>query len=155
MRIACEVARMGTCVRRQVGAVLVDDSNRIVSTGFNGVPPGWDHCRYGPGNDCPGRNAKPGENLDGCVSNHAEANALIWCGDPTRPKVLYCTSSPCISCTKMLLCTTVHSIIFLEEYPHTESRDLWLRHPTKLANNRIWSKFYPSTGESRSYISMP
>lgn len=37
------VSRRGTCLRAQVGAVLVRDG-RIICTGHNGSPPGEDHC---------------------------------------------------------------------------------------------------------------
>ena len=43
MRIAFEVAERSTCLRRQVGAVIVKDK-RILATGYNGAPPGMPHC---------------------------------------------------------------------------------------------------------------
>jgi dCMP deaminase len=50
MDIAQAVAKRGDCTRRQVGAVIVDLENRIVSTGYNGTPPGGPSCLKG---DCP------------------------------------------------------------------------------------------------------
>ena len=44
MRIAEEIATHSTCVRWNVGAVLVKDK-RILSTGYNGVPSGLPHCK--------------------------------------------------------------------------------------------------------------
>jgi len=41
--IAEQVASRSTCERAMVGAVLVKD-NRILSTGYNGSPPGEPHC---------------------------------------------------------------------------------------------------------------
>ncbi len=43
IRIAKEVSSRATCLRAQVGAVIVKD-NRILSTGFNGAPVGEAHC---------------------------------------------------------------------------------------------------------------
>lgn len=43
MRIAKEVASRSTCTRASVGAVIVKD-HRILSTGYNGAPPGEAHC---------------------------------------------------------------------------------------------------------------
>ena len=43
IRIAKEVASRSTCPRAAVGAVIVKD-NRILSTGYNGAPPGKPHC---------------------------------------------------------------------------------------------------------------
>jgi dCMP deaminase len=43
MNIAKDVATRSTCPRASVGAVIVKD-NRILSTGYNGSPPGESHC---------------------------------------------------------------------------------------------------------------
>lgn len=43
MRIAAEMGQHSTCARWKVGAVLVKD-NRVLSTGYNGVPSGHKHC---------------------------------------------------------------------------------------------------------------
>lgn len=43
MEIAELVKTRSTCLRRQVGAVIVKD-NRILTTGYNGVPPKVEHC---------------------------------------------------------------------------------------------------------------
>ncbi len=43
MIIAEEVASRSTCTRASVGAVIAKD-HRILSTGYNGAPPGEAHC---------------------------------------------------------------------------------------------------------------
>ncbi len=43
MQIAEIVKTRSTCLRRQVGAVIVKD-NRIITTGYNGAPEGIKHC---------------------------------------------------------------------------------------------------------------
>ena len=43
IRIAKEVSSRATCLRAQVGAVVVKD-NRILSTGYNGASAGEHHC---------------------------------------------------------------------------------------------------------------
>jgi len=43
MEIAKVVKKRSTCLRRQVGAVLVKDK-RIIATGCNGAPSGLEHC---------------------------------------------------------------------------------------------------------------
>jgi dCMP deaminase len=45
MRLAHEAATMGTCSRRQVGAIAVRDK-RVLATGFNGAPAGTHHCEH-------------------------------------------------------------------------------------------------------------
>lgn len=43
MDVAKVVAKRGTCSRAQVGVVFARDG-RILGTGYNGAPPGMDHC---------------------------------------------------------------------------------------------------------------
>ena len=43
MEIADVVKKRSTCLRRAVGALIVKD-NRILATGYNGVPTGIEHC---------------------------------------------------------------------------------------------------------------
>ena len=43
MKIAEIVKTRSTCLRREVGAVIVKD-NRIITTGYNGAPSGLMHC---------------------------------------------------------------------------------------------------------------
>ena len=123
LNLAQEVASMGTCIRRQVGCILVDVHRRISATGFNGPPPGWPHCNEGY--PCPGATAASGQSLDLCYSNHSEINALTQCKDPWQLESAHTTCSPCISCVKALLCTSIRRVIFIEKYPHKESELLW------------------------------
>lgn len=44
LRLAEVTALRGTCLRRQVGCVLVDYGGRVLATGYNGVPRGMPHC---------------------------------------------------------------------------------------------------------------
>jgi len=92
MEIAHVVAKRSTCMRLNVGAVIVQD-RRIVSIGYNGAPAGAPHCA---GNECPGKYH--------CHETiHAEDNALRHL--PFHPNPvrwtgldLYVTDSPCASC---------------------------------------------------------
>lgn len=90
MEIAHVVAQRSTCMRLNVGAVVVQD-RRIVSIGYNGVPSGAPHCA---GNDCPGKYY--------CQETiHAEDNALRYLPPWTAsgpPLDLYVTDSPCAAC---------------------------------------------------------
>ncbi|MBU4301654.1 MAG: cytidine deaminase, partial [Actinobacteria bacterium] len=43
LEIAAVVAGRSTCLRRQVGALIVKDK-RILTTGYNGAPRGLAHC---------------------------------------------------------------------------------------------------------------
>ncbi|MBN1164488.1 MAG: cytidine deaminase, partial [Candidatus Krumholzibacteriota bacterium] len=43
IKITRLIAERSTCLRRQVGAIIVKDK-RIISTGYNGAPKGLEHC---------------------------------------------------------------------------------------------------------------
>ena len=116
------VASRGTCARRKVGCVLVDDRNRVLATGFNGVAPGQQHCIDDP---CEAASASSGSALDMCRASHAEQAALLHCHDVMKIKTAYVTASPCSHCTKLLLMTSCERIVFLEEYPHPLARTWW------------------------------
>lgn len=168
LNIASEVASMGTCTRRQVGCVLVARNNKIISTGFNGVPPTWEHCRDNPNSDCPAKNAPSGTMLDGCHANHAEQNALLQCGSDDKLNVhtAYVTASPCVTCVKELLHTACCRVVFLEEYTQPEAKSLWTRTSVLIrtragviADHRTWEIFtktchHPGTEHSKECCEM-
>ncbi len=121
--VAKLVATRGTCARRQVGAVLVDDKGRILSTGYNGVASGRPHCNEG--HPCPGASLASGQGLDLCEALHAEQNAILLLKDPWTVETCYLTTTPCVSCIKLLLGTSCKRIVALEEYPHSEAKRWW------------------------------
>jgi len=118
MQITQLVATRSTCMRRQVGALLVKDKN-IMATGYNGVPSGITHC------DVTGclrdqLNVPSGERHELCRGLHAEQNAIIQAakhGGNISGSILYCTDSPCIICSKMLINAGVIEVIFGRGYP--------------------------------------
>lgn len=116
------VSTRSTCSRRRVGCVLVNEFNHVIATGYNGVAAGLPHCTDDP---CPGAHYPSGEGLQYCEAIHAEQNAIMQCRDITKIAKAYVTASPCIHCTRLLLGTSCHSIVFLQEYPHSLSEILW------------------------------
>lgn len=123
LRMAELVATRGTCIRRQVGCVLVDDRGRVLATGYNGVAAGRAHCNEG--NPCPGACAPSGEGLDACEAIHAEQNAILLLRDPWAVDTVYVTVSPCVSCIKLLLGTSARRIVTRQIYPHPQSLEWW------------------------------
>lgn len=74
--IAKQVAKRGTCLRRNYGAVIVKN-DEIISTGYCGSPRGTQNCcDLG---HCMRQQMKipSGERYELCKSVHAEANAII------------------------------------------------------------------------------
>ena len=125
-----DIGMMSTCVRRNVGCLLLDEYDRIMSTGYNGVPKGQTHCND---KECQGSQYARGERLDLCSAVHAEQNALMQCPDVMRIKACFVTTFPCVHCIKMLLNTSCHVIYYVANYDD-RARELWDR------AGRIWVK---------------
>jgi dCMP deaminase len=71
------VAEMSTCLRRKVGAIIVDKDGVELSSGYSGAPRGVVHCiKLG---NCLRMDLKipSGEQYELCRSVHAEQNAII------------------------------------------------------------------------------
>ena len=125
MQIAKLVASRSTCMRRQVGAVLVKDRN-ILATGYNGVPSGITHCEV-TGCLREQMNVPSGERHELCRGLHAEQNAIIQAakhGVNIDDATLYCTDSPCIICSKMLINAGVRNVTFSRGYPDQLSLEM-------------------------------
>jgi len=123
MTMALLVSSRSTCVRRQVGCVLIDKHNKILATGYNGVAQKQTHCIDKP---CPGAESESGKDIDQCYAIHAEQNALLQCKDSTKVYACFSTTVPCVMCTKLFLNTTLKRMIYLESYPSLNiSKNLW------------------------------
>lgn len=120
MDVARIFAKRSTCSRRQVGAVIVGNGY-IMSAGYNGSFKGSPHCIDTP---CAGSKLPSGTGLDLCQSAHAEQNAIARLREPFEADTLYCTTAPCISCTKLVLCTGIQRIVADQDYP-ASGKDLW------------------------------
>ena len=114
-----ELAReRSTCLRRKVGAVIVKD-NRIMATGYNGVPTGIRHCEEA-GCLRAQLNVPSGQRHELCRGLHAEQNAIIQAahlGQSIAGGTLYCTTQPCVICTKMIINAGIKRVVIRESYP--------------------------------------
>ena len=124
MVIAHAVARRATCTRHHVGCVIVDQTNRIISTGYNGAPTGLKHC-LDVGCIRDKKNIPSGERQEYCRGAHAEQNALIQAEDRDKLNgaTLYCTHTPCLMCLKMILNAKIHTVFHGGNYPVTDLAD--------------------------------
>ena len=118
MEIAYVVAKRSTCLRRQIGALLVKDRH-ILATGYNGAPRGLAHCgEVGCLREQLG--VPSGERHELCRGLHAEQNTIIQAavqGICVAGSTLYCTASPCSLCAKMLINAGVERVVFVGVYP--------------------------------------
>lgn len=117
MEITHLVATRSSCLRRQVGAVLVKQKN-ILATGYNGVPSGIAHCCE-TGCLRERMNVPSGQRHELCRGLHAEQNAIIQAarhGINIDGATLYCTTMPCIICSKMLVNAGIKKIVYEHGY---------------------------------------
>jgi dCMP deaminase len=125
MKITHLVAERSTCLRRRVGAVIVKEK-RIISTGYNGAPKGLAHClETGCLREKLG--IPSGERHELCRGAHAEQNAIIQAaggGTSMEGATMYCTNSPCASCTKMIINAGIRRLVLGTRYPDSLGEEL-------------------------------
>ncbi|MFH1798364.1 MAG: cytidine/deoxycytidylate deaminase family protein [Candidatus Omnitrophota bacterium] len=118
LNISKLVATRSTCLRRQVGAVVVKNK-QILATGYNGAPTGITHC------DEEGclreRLAIPsGQRHELCRALHAEQNAFLQAarhGANLDGATLYSTIQPCSICAKMIINVGIEKVVIEGSYP--------------------------------------
>ena len=107
LRMASIWAENSYCKRRKVGAILVKDQ-MIISDGFNGTPAGFENiCE----DETTGQ-TKP-------YVLHAEANAITKVArsnNSSEGSTLYCTASPCVECSKLIVQAGIRRVVFNELY---------------------------------------
>lgn len=106
LRMAKIWAENSYCKRRQVGALIVKDK-KIISDGYNGTPSGFPNL-------CEDENG-----LSFPYVLHAEANAItkVACSNnSSEGATIYCTSSPCIECSKLIIQAGIRRLVYCEKY---------------------------------------
>lgn len=125
MQIVEIVKTRSTCLRRQVGALVVRDK-RILATGYNGAPMGCKHCaEIGCLRDK--LNIPSGQRQELCRASHAEQNAIAqaaYSGTSIKGGTLYITHQPCSICAKMIINAGIVKVVFRGDYPDDLAMDL-------------------------------
>ena len=116
--IAKLVSSRSTCLRRNVGAVVVKNK-QILATGYNGAPSGVTHCDE---KGCLREELKvpSGERHELCRALHAEQNAFLQAahhGVSLKGATLYITTQPCSIYAKMIIDAGIKKIVFEGDYP--------------------------------------
>lgn len=125
MEIAEVVKTRSTCLRRQVGAIIVKDK-QILSTGYNGAPTGLKHCEA-IGCIREKLNIPSGERHELCRGLHAEQNAIIQAslhGAKIKGATIYTTTQPCVVCTKMIINAGIKRVVYKGDYPDNLSAQM-------------------------------
>jgi dCMP deaminase len=127
LNVAKAISMRSTCLRRKYGAVIVDTSNAIVSSGYNGSPVGEENCSdYG---ECKREelHVPKGERYELCKAVHAEQNAIINC---TKQRMIGSTiyiygenadgtlasGAPCLLCKRMIKNAGIKTVVFKSKY---------------------------------------
>jgi dCMP deaminase len=117
MRMAELVASRSTCLRRNVGAVMVKEK-RVLTTGYNGAPKGLRHCAE-VGCVRLENHIQSGTRHELCRGVHAEQNAVIqaaYFGVSIKGSTIYTTDFPCVMCAKILVNAGIAEIVYKEDY---------------------------------------
>ncbi|NQT64727.1 MAG: cytidine deaminase [FCB group bacterium] len=125
MKMALLASSRSTCLRRQVGALIVRN-NQIISSGYNGAPKHIRHCAI-TGCLRDQLNVPSGERHELCRGVHAEQNAVIQAainGTSIRGASLYCTNQPCVICSKILINAEIKTIYIAEPYEDKLAQEL-------------------------------
>ena len=151
MAMAYANSMRSSCTQRKVGALIVDDTGNIFSSGYNEVPSSEKSCKSAYGmcyrkfvrNDVDNAiHQEVGDDttaktvsgiiknkfkiLDLCRALHAEENAII---NMTRSGVstnfgkatLYTTTYPCNLCANKIAQVGIKKVIYYEPYPQKEA----------------------------------
>ncbi len=124
MKLASLVAERSTCLRHNVGAIIVKNK-RVLTTGYNGAAKGVKDClELGCLRD--ELNIKSGTRHEICRAIHAEQNAIIQGGlhgINIEDGIMYCTHTPCMICAKMIVNAGIKEVVSYHDYADKEARD--------------------------------
>ena len=141
MDIAELTSKLSSAIRLNVGAVIVK-GNKILGTGYNGMPTGWDNnCEYKDymSGDAGGwldpdeiYERWPFEEYDPAVESnrryrlvtkdevlHAEMNCLMKVAASTESSegaIMFCTTAPCIHCAKAIYQSGIKELVYKDTY---------------------------------------
>lgn len=144
MNIADLTSKLSYAKRLQVGAVIVK-GDRIIGTGYNGMPAGWENnCEDKVWDAGAGGWLSPEEFEEQYPYKefhpetkqevhyrlktkpevlHAESNALMKVAKSTESSdgsTLFCTHAPCIECAKLIYQSGIKNIYYRDQYRNTD-----------------------------------
>jgi len=118
--IARIISQRTSCIKFQVGCVLVSTNNRHCVLGYNGSPSGAPNCcEVGCAKNAGGR----------CRGCHAEINTIINChGSPGTFEggTAYVTIFPCNDCAKALCQAGIKRVVYADDYPKEQNDGLYV-----------------------------
>jgi len=116
MQLCEHIAQWSNCTKLKVASVIVNQQNRIVSTGINGTLSGTD-------NNCEDKNG-----MTKFSSYHSEENNLLEClrqGKSTVGCVIYCSHFPCPQCSKLICGAGITHVYYRNDYHNMNGMELF------------------------------
>jgi len=110
MDVAKRFAELSSAKRLHVGAIIVKD-DRIISIGYNGMPPGWSNIREDV--------IEEGTLKTKPEVIHAEANAIAKLAKSTesgKDATMFLTHAPCIDCAKQIFTAGIQTVYYEKDY---------------------------------------
>jgi dCMP deaminase len=101
MGIAYEIAKASKDPSSKVGCVIVDDNQRIVSTGYNGMVSGCSEDKFWETKE-----------MKYATVIHAEMNALLYARKDVTGHTMFTTHAPCANCLKHTLQAGIRKIFY-------------------------------------------
>ena len=128
----------------KVGACIVKD-NKIISTGYNGMPSRSEHGRYPwtKGDTDPTKNKY-------FYVVHAELNAILNSEKSLKGATLYVTKFPCNECAKAIIQSGISEVIFTDDISleNLQKDEEFIATYNMLMNSYIVVNEYYDTGKS-------
>ncbi len=141
MELAFLVRKRSPDTQTQHGAVIVDEGNRLISTGYNGFPPG------GPDHLIP--NTRPFK-YDFMI--HAEVNSILSSKQDLSKCRIYVTGMPCCSCFLHILGSGIKDIIFGDISYQESEKDLFSKaYLYSLYDMHLW-KYDKNNGKKNPFF---
>lgn len=152
MAAAYTSGRRSRCIKRKVGAVIADQYDQIISSGFNGVPRGLKECSvlYGKcyrdmkrpevakrisdslhlddGSAAIEAITKNVKLLELCRVLHGEESAilnLVGRGVDLTSSTMYVTTYPCNLCANKIVQAGIKKVVYFEPYPVEEAKKIF------------------------------
>jgi len=126
LKTAYLLGQQSKCVSKQVGAVIAKDK-RIISTGYNGTPPGFKNCRevFDPTNFDREEHHKWSKTYE----IHAELNAIAYAAKHDigiNDAEIYTILEPCDQCLLAIIAAGIKKIYYVNLYDKaTKNNELW------------------------------
>eukprot|EP00917_Polyrhabdina_sp_WS-2016_P031120 GHVP01066367.1.p1 GENE.GHVP01066367.1~~GHVP01066367.1.p1 ORF type:complete len:312 (+),score=45.26 GHVP01066367.1:2-937(+) len=122
VNVAILTAKMSTCMKTQVGAVIVKD-NKILTAAYNETAEGSKKCIDGGCERC-NHGVPGGIDLDKCVCLHAEENAISNLNsNETEGAEIIVTLRPCLKCSLLILNAGIKKVSYIRSYKNYKYED--------------------------------